>query len=84
VPFLSKIPILGWLFSSTSKSSEKTELILLVTPHVISNQDDADVLTKEFQNRVRTISDRIKDMEKEKIAEVEEEKEVKEEATSDE
>jgi general secretion pathway protein D len=66
IPILSKIPILGWFFSSTTTNKEKTELLLLVTPHVISNQDDADMITKEFQNRVKTISEQISEREKDK------------------
>jgi type II secretory pathway component GspD/PulD (secretin) len=66
IPILSKIPILGWFFSSTTKKKEKTELLLMVTPHVISNQEDADTITKDFKNRVRTISKQIGDIEKNK------------------
>jgi len=34
VPFLSKIPGLGWLFKGTSKSSEKRELVIFLTPEI--------------------------------------------------
>jgi type IV pilus assembly protein PilQ len=33
-PILGSIPILGYLFSSTSKSNRKSELIIYVTPHI--------------------------------------------------
>lgn len=36
VPFLSKIPILGWLFKSQQKTEEKTEMIIYLVPHVES------------------------------------------------
>ncbi|NQT75370.1 MAG: hypothetical protein HQ566_02485 [Candidatus Omnitrophica bacterium] len=35
VPFLSDIPLLGKLFSTTGKSKEKTELVIFLTPHII-------------------------------------------------
>jgi type II secretory pathway component GspD/PulD (secretin) len=35
-PFLGSIPLLGWLFRGTEKSKVRTELIVLITPHVIS------------------------------------------------
>jgi type IV pilus assembly protein PilQ len=35
VPFLSKIPVLGWFFKKTSSRETKTELILFVTPRII-------------------------------------------------
>lgn len=67
IPFLSKIPILGYLFSATTDTSKKTELILLATPYVISNQDEADKLTKQFQDRIKTIKESLtKAEEKEK------------------
>jgi len=55
IPFLSKIPILGYLFSTTSDKFSKTELLVMVTPHVISSQDDADALTEEFKSRVKSV-----------------------------
>ncbi len=37
VPGLSKIPGLGYLFRSDSKSKERTELVVLITPRVIED-----------------------------------------------
>ncbi len=34
VPFLSKIPLLGELFKNRSRSYSKTEVLLLLTPHI--------------------------------------------------
>ena len=34
VPILGSIPLIGGLFSSTSKSATKTELLIYVTPHL--------------------------------------------------
>ena len=34
VPFLSKIPLLGELFKNRSRSHSKTEVLLLLTPHI--------------------------------------------------
>ncbi|GAG17636.1 unnamed protein product, partial [marine sediment metagenome] len=35
VPWLGDIPILGWLFKSTSKSLTKQNLLIFLTPHII-------------------------------------------------
>ncbi len=35
IPGLSKIPILGWLFKAKTKSVERTELLIFLTPTVI-------------------------------------------------
>ena len=34
VPFLSKLPLLGELFKNRSRSYSKTEVLLLLTPHI--------------------------------------------------
>jgi general secretion pathway protein D len=44
VPWLGKIPGLGWLFSSASVSNQKTELVLLITPRVIEGPDEWDAV----------------------------------------
>ena len=37
IPLLGDIPILGEFFKYTSKSKEKQELIILVTPYIVEN-----------------------------------------------
>jgi type II secretory pathway component GspD/PulD (secretin) len=37
VPLLQRIPLLGWLFRSTRKQHIKSELVLLLTPRVVSD-----------------------------------------------
>ncbi len=36
VPFLMDIPLLGWLFKSNSKIKSKTELLIFITPRIVS------------------------------------------------
>jgi type IV pilus assembly protein PilQ len=36
VPFLMDIPLLGWLFKSNSKLKQKTELLIFITPKIVS------------------------------------------------
>ncbi len=45
VPVLSKIPLLGWLFKSTSESKEKTNLLVYLTPTIVRNFEDLKALT---------------------------------------
>lgn len=35
VPFISELPVLGKLFQSTKKTKEKTEVIAVITPHIV-------------------------------------------------
>jgi len=53
VPKLHKIPLLGNLFGSNARDSERTELIVLITPTVIQNPEQAKQLTKEYANQFK-------------------------------
>lgn len=37
LPYLSEMPLLGRLFGLTSSEKKKTEIVLLVTPHIVRN-----------------------------------------------
>ena len=37
VPLLGDLPVMGYLFKTTSKSSEKTELLIFLTPRVVKD-----------------------------------------------
>jgi type IV pilus assembly protein PilQ len=39
VPLLSRLPIIGWLFSTHSKSDDKEELIIFITPKIIKMEN---------------------------------------------
>jgi len=56
VPWLVKIPILGFLFGKKTASFSKSELILLITPHVITTLEDVDEVTEEFKTKVRNVT----------------------------
>lgn len=49
VPFLTRIPVLGRLFGTTDKNRARTELILLITPHVIPDTARARAITREYE-----------------------------------
>jgi type II secretory pathway component GspD/PulD (secretin) len=38
VPWLSQIPVLGWLFKSKNYDQSKLELVLMMTPRIIADQ----------------------------------------------
>ncbi len=41
LPLLGDIPILGQLFRSSSHEKQKTELLVMLRPHIVRNADDA-------------------------------------------
>ena len=56
VPGLSSIPLLGKLFGNTSKTRSRTEIIVLITPQVITNAEDARTMTDEYQKRFESLA----------------------------
>jgi general secretion pathway protein D len=52
IPYLSKIPIIGPLFGTTKNQNKRKELVILLTPHVIRNQQEAGTLTSEYLKRL--------------------------------
>lgn len=48
IPLLSKIPLLGYLFGNTDNEGSRTEIIILLTPYVLKNQQDAKALSTEM------------------------------------
>ncbi|MGD0280867.1 MAG: secretin N-terminal domain-containing protein [Dissulfurispiraceae bacterium] len=53
IPFLMDIPILGNLFGKKDNTSIKTEIIVLLTPHVIRNQQEAGKVTADYLKRLK-------------------------------
>ena len=52
IPFLGDIPILGFFFRNTTKSTQKTNILIALTPYVITDQADLRrVLEKKLKER---------------------------------
>jgi len=60
VPFLGQLPVLGQFFRTTTESVDKTELIILLTPHVIANPEEGRQLTEEFRQKLDALSQQLK------------------------
>jgi len=55
IPFLYKLPLIGKLFGQTSDSVRRTELIILLTPRIVRNNNDARQITDEFRRKLRSL-----------------------------
>jgi general secretion pathway protein D len=66
IPLLSRIPLLGALFGQHEYITGKTELILLMTPHIITDQLQSDTVTREFKEKVEGIRKELEKKEKKK------------------
>jgi general secretion pathway protein D len=58
IPLLMNIPYLGRLFSSHSNTINQTELMLFITPHIISNTNDSNFVTEQFKNKLGIFLDK--------------------------
>jgi general secretion pathway protein D len=52
IPFLKDIPLLGALVSTQSNSRMRSELLVLITPHVVHDQRDARALTEDLRSNL--------------------------------
>ena len=55
IPGLRKLPLLGKLFSTTANNSDRTELLVLITPRAIANRNAALQVTEEFRRRMHRL-----------------------------
>ena len=52
IPFLKDVPLLGTLFSSQNNQRQRTELLVMLTPHVINDQQGARALTEDLRGQL--------------------------------
>jgi general secretion pathway protein D len=55
VPCLGDIPVLGWFFRSISRSQNKTNLFVFLTPYIIENQIEAREIYEEKKGEMDRI-----------------------------
>ncbi|OFW11368.1 MAG: hypothetical protein A3H27_10925, partial [Acidobacteria bacterium RIFCSPLOWO2_02_FULL_59_13] len=52
IPLLKDVPVLGQLFRTNTGKNDRTELIVLITPYIISGDEDAQAVTNAFRSRL--------------------------------
>ncbi|MCX7086488.1 MAG: type II secretion system secretin GspD [Methylococcales bacterium] len=67
IPWLKDLPLLGSLFSDSTKNKQRKELIVLITPRVVENKYDARKVAQEFKQKLSGI---YYDMPKQKEASI--------------
>jgi general secretion pathway protein D len=56
IPVLYKIPVLGALFGNTEEVVDRTELIVLITPRVVENSQEAEQVTDEIKRKMQGLT----------------------------
>lgn len=55
LPVLSSVPLLGALAGNQGTSENRTELLILITPHVVRSAPDADSITEELRRSIQAM-----------------------------
>src|SRR5438876_972599 len=53
IPYLMDIPVLGWAFRTNSDTTQRMELLVLISPYVVRSREEAREVTDEFANRLQ-------------------------------
>jgi general secretion pathway protein D len=60
VPYLAKIPLLGALFRDTDNAMTRTELILLITPRVMRDDEEVQQVMDDLRGQFQTLKEVFK------------------------
>jgi general secretion pathway protein D len=71
VPYLMDIPVLGRFFRTTSDRTQRTEIIMLITPHVIRSRTEGTEVTEEFKSKLSMLRNELERMRLEQERDVE-------------
>jgi general secretion pathway protein D len=52
IPWLKDVPLLGFLAGNQNNTRQRTELLILITPHVVHDQRDARALTDDLRDQL--------------------------------
>jgi len=55
LPVLSSLPYIGGLFGNQQNNNTRTELMVLITPHVVDNVDKAHAITDELRRKLPAV-----------------------------
>jgi general secretion pathway protein D len=59
IPYLMDVPVIGRFFGTTSETLDRTELVMLITPHVIRSRGEGQIVTEEFKSRLSTVRNEL-------------------------
>jgi general secretion pathway protein D len=60
IPLAGDLPLIGGLFRARKDRLEKTNLLIFITPHVLSSQEDMDRITQTKEQELPPLLDRLK------------------------
>ncbi|KAB2840299.1 MAG: type II and III secretion system protein, partial [Burkholderiales bacterium] len=57
LPLVSQIPVLGALFGSQTRNSKRTELVMFITPRLVTNDQQLRDATEELRRKLEYLGD---------------------------
>ena len=60
LPFLSRIPVIKYLFSSTASKTRRRELIIMIQPTIVEGEDDLKQTNREENRRHEITGDAVR------------------------
>ncbi|MEE8076717.1 MAG: type II secretion system secretin GspD [Candidatus Binatia bacterium] len=66
IPFLMDIPVLGQFFRVDTDDFDRTELVILITPHVIRNRNEAKNVTDKYIDSLSSVKRELEKMKRQK------------------
>lgn len=64
LPWLKDIPYIGLLFGTTAETTSRSELLILLTPHVVGSPEDGIVEMQRFKERLDMLQKEMKAVKK--------------------
>jgi general secretion pathway protein D len=52
IPFLRSFPLIGWLFGSSSTDKVGSEILMILTPHVVETREETDLMSAAYRRKV--------------------------------
>jgi general secretion pathway protein D len=62
IPYIMDIPVIGRFFRSTTDAIIRTDLIMLITPHVVRNRSQGTAVTEELKSKLSLLRDELERM----------------------
>jgi general secretion pathway protein D len=60
IPWLSRIPVIKYLFGTHGDRTDRTELFIMLTPRVVGDPREGRTLTDEFRKRLRWMDESLR------------------------
>ncbi|MFQ5945253.1 MAG: secretin N-terminal domain-containing protein [Anaerolineae bacterium] len=61
IPVLRDLPVIGPLFGTTVETETRSELLIMLTPHVIATPEEGSALTEKFKKRLDRLEEQLQE-----------------------